>query len=170
LSKVTNRQQRIAILSSQLYRMWNAYFQFAIITALDDEIIHAVENGDAVSGRAISQQYLAILHDFYADPGIEIDPLFAEQWMTYPFLFDARHILPEWAMAMGVGAELVGRLEAHDERATTTVRAPLLNATSFTSYDIARDAGIEINDEAMYRSVILKMNTDMDLLEKELSH
>jgi oligoendopeptidase F len=168
LSKVTARQQRIAILSSQLYRMWNAYFQFAITTELEDEIGRAVDNGDEMSGRDISQRYLAILNHFYADPGVEIDPLFAEQWMTYPFIFDSRHILPEWAMAMGVGAELVGRLEAHDERVTAAIRAPLLNATSFTSYDIAHDAGVEIDGDAMYQSVVLKMNTDMDLLEKDL--
>ena len=170
LSKAISRQQRIAILSSQLYRMWNAYFQFAITTELEDEIGRAVDNGDEVSGRDISQRYLAILNHFYADPGIDIDPLFAEQWMTYPFLFDSRHILPEWAMAMGVGVQLVGRLEAYDERATAAVRAPLLNPTSFTSYDVARDAGIEIDGDAMYQSVVLKMNRDMDLLEKELSN
>jgi oligoendopeptidase F len=170
LSKATGRQQRIAILSSQLYRMWNAYFQFAITTELEDEIGRAVDNGDEVSGRDISQRYLAILSHFYADPGIEIDPLFAEQWMTYPFIFDSRHILPEWAMAMGVGAELVGRLEAHDERAIAAIRTPLLNATSFASYDVARDAGVEIDGDVMYQSVVLKMNTDMDLLEKDLSN
>jgi hypothetical protein len=36
--------------------------------------------------------------------------------------------------------------------------------------DIARDAGIDIDGDAMYQSVVLKMNTDMDLLEKEISN
>jgi hypothetical protein len=118
-------------------------------------------------GRDLSQRYLATLRRFYNDQGITIDPLFAEQWMTYPSMFDSRHILPEWAVAMGVGAALVGGIEARDQRAIATIVAPLDKVGSFTSYDLAHDAGIEIDGDAMYQSIVRKMNADMDLLEKE---
>jgi hypothetical protein len=85
-----------------------ALTRFLVSTQFEDDIGRAVDRGEALSGRDLSQRYLAILRRFYNDQGITIDPLFAEQWMTCPFIFDSRHILLEWAVAMDVGAALVG--------------------------------------------------------------
>jgi oligoendopeptidase F len=169
LSKARTKEQRVAILSSQLYRIWNAYFQFAVTTELADKMAHAVAKNQEISGRDISQQYLAILHTYYANPDIDIDPLFAEQWMSYPFIFDSRHILAEWAMAMAGGTDLLARIESQDSHTKATIVSPLGKSSSFTSYDLLRDAGIEIDSDAPYQALINKMNADMDLLEQELS-
>lgn len=169
LKDTRDREKRIAILSSQLYRLWNAYFQFAAVTELEDQITHAANAGDELSGREISSRYLAILRSFYSNPEITIDPLFAEQWMSYPFLYDSRHILPEWAMAVAAGVDLLDHVENHDGRTKTTVRMPLANPSSFTSYDLLHDAGIDVNSDSPYRALIAKMNFDMDLLQSELS-
>jgi oligoendopeptidase F len=107
------------------------------------------------------------LHSYYADPEIEIAPPFGEQWMSYPFLFDSRAILPEWAMAMAAGADLTARIEAKNERTLATLRAPLGNPSSFLSYDLLRDAGIDIATAAPYQALIGKMNSDLNSLEQD---
>jgi oligoendopeptidase F len=163
LSQATSKQQRLAILASQLFRLWNAYFQFAVTTELADNITHAVAQGEEVSGSDISRMYLTILQAYYADPDIDIDPLFAEQWMSYPFMFDSRHILPEWAMAMPAGAALEAQILAKQRQTMATIQAPLANPKSFTSYDILLDAGVDVDSDLPYEVLIRKMTADMDL-------
>jgi oligoendopeptidase F len=170
LSQTHIKEQRIPILASQLYRLWNAYFQYAVTTELAEKIASAVDRNAPLNGRAISAQYLDLLRAYYADPAIDIDPLFAEQWMSFPFIFDARHILPEWAVAMAAAVDLTTRIEAQDSRALTTIRAPLAMRNSFVSYDLMRDAGTVIDSDAPYVELIRKMNSDLEQLESELAH
>jgi oligoendopeptidase F len=130
----------------------------------------AVATNRAMSGSDISRSYLALLHVYYEDPDIDIDPLFAEQWMSYPFIFDSRHILPEWAMAVAAGADLEARIQARTAEAMATVGAPLAKPSSFTSHDLLRDVGINIETDAPYEALIRKMTSDMNRLERELMH
>jgi len=163
------RQQRIALLASQLYRLWNAYFQNAILTELEDWLVKSVATGKSLPASEISEHFLALLKAYYDDPQIQVDPEFAYQWMSYPSLFDSRHILAEWAMAAAAGAELVDKIEARDPQVISVIRSPLAVPDSYTSFDLLRDARISMDSDQPYQALLERMNAKMSLLDQLIS-
>jgi oligoendopeptidase F len=168
-ARAKTRSERIALVASQLYRLWSAYFQNAIVTEFEDEIGQSVASARSVPSSEVSERYLALLKAYYDDPQIHVDPEFAYQWMSYPFLFDSRHILAEWAMAMAAGAELVDKIESRDQQTISMIRAPLAAAGSYTSFDLLRDEHIDVDSDEPYQAVLRRMNSKMDVLERLLT-
>jgi oligoendopeptidase F len=167
-ARAGSRDERIALLASDLRRLWNVYFSGVIITDFEDRLETAVAAAEPPTGAQISALYLAVLRDYYADSSIRFSDADGEEWMSLPNLFYG-HVWDEWSFAMAAAVAMNERVEAGDKATISAIASPMSRSGSYSSYDMLRDAKADPMDPAMYQAVVRRMNMDMDRIDRELN-
>jgi oligoendopeptidase F len=158
-----SRDERIAFLIQSLDTLRAQYFRWVIASELDGRTEELIRAGKSPAGPEISQMYLKLLVDYYGTA----DETFAGEWMTFSVPF-ASYEHQFWPPAMAAAAVMNEKMRAGGDSARKAVTAVLRRGDSDRSYDLFRDAGIDLAKAEPYEAVIHRMNRLLDDLEKEL--
>jgi oligoendopeptidase F len=170
LEHAKDRSQRIAILYDDIFRLWSSSFQLASMVDLEENVYASIDQGRPLSGSQIATAYASILRDYYParEGGIPLEDGDGYQALVLGNTYYGQ-VLAEWAIAMASAAAMAERLEANDPETIAALAHPMARPGSFTSYDLLRDAGVDLATGAPYEALYRRMNRLMDALERELA-
>nr|MDJ0646978.1 hypothetical protein [Flavobacteriaceae bacterium] len=159
-----SRQERIAILSATLERIWVRFYRYVLITEWEIEIQKAILKNEVLSGVDLSKMYYILLKKYYRDAKIKEEASY--EWMTYrvPF-YSFEHQF--WPAAMAGAATIFNKLKAGDSSGLKIMDV-LGTSNLDMTYTLFKDAGIDMTSEEPYEQVTQLMTYLMDLLEEEI--
>lgn len=160
---------RVAILYDNCHRLWARFFQYAIFLDLEREIYASIDRGEPPSGAQITDRYLALLREYLPPTGVL--PRIADDFGAIALLESNAYYgeaLPEWAFAMASAAAMSDLVDAGNAATLEAIRHPMGKPDSFTSYDLLRDAGVDLATAQPYELLARRFARLLDALEREL--
>jgi oligoendopeptidase F len=162
-----SKAERIAILYDDCRRLWSHFFAYAIYVELEHEIYASIESSKPMSGSQIAARYISLLRESFSPDVLKIDDEFGARVLLDGNAYYGE-VLAEWAFAR-VGAEVVSeRVDAGDAAALEALRHPLGKPDSFTSYELLRDAGVDLATPQPYEVVARRFGRLLDTIDREL--
>jgi oligoendopeptidase F len=162
-----DRQERMAYLIRALDRTAQTIFRHTMTTEFESAIQEQVLNERPPSGEQVSALYLKLLRQYFGEGQGEVDDTFATEWMSVRLPFASFETL-NWPFAMAAACSLVEKVRAGDLKARRGFDEVLGRGESDLSYDLLKQAGVDLNTPEPYNAAIRRMNRLLDELESLL--
>jgi oligoendopeptidase F len=159
-----DRQQRMAYLIRALDRTAQTIFRHTLTTEFESAIQEQILNGHPPSGDQISAQYLKLLRQYFGEGANRVDDIYAREWMSVRLPFGSFETI-NWPFAMAAACSLVEKVRSGDMKARKGFDEVLGRGESDLSYDLLREAGVDLNTPEPYNAAVRRMNRLLDELE-----
>lgn len=169
-SRATDRSERISYLIRSLDEITRSYFRNAAISDFEGRVQSLMLRDEIPGGSQLSRMYLDVLREYYSGAqGMPVDDVFGAEWMSnsVPFQVFETQGFP---LALSAASLLVERVRQGDARAIRGFSDLLRRGDSDLSYDLLKEAGVDMSTGVPYESLIRRMTTLMDELEALLSN
>jgi oligoendopeptidase F len=164
-------QQRSIYLILALDRMAQTMFRHPMTVEFESAIQEQILKGAPPSGEQLSALYLALLKQYFGGgkSGMTIDDSFGTEWMSVRLPFGSFETI-NWPLAMASACTLVERVRAGDPAARKGFDGVLGRGESDLSYDLLKQAGVDLATPEPYNAAIRRMNKLLDQLQGLLQH
>jgi oligoendopeptidase F len=165
-----SREKMIYIILA-LDRMAQTMFRHPLTVEFESAIQEQILSGSPPSGTEVSAIYLALLKKYFGNgkDGMTIDDRFATEWVSVRLPFGSFETI-NWPFAMASACSLVERVRAGDHVARKGFDGVLGRGESDLSYDLLKEAGVDLATSEPYDGAIRRMNTLLDQLQSLLQH
>lgn len=166
VSNAGSRQEKLYYLETELHRLWDHGFELVVGAALDATVQRMIMHDSIPSGHSVSATYLDLLRHQYS--GIEVDPEFANDWMTDEVKFMSFEG-QLWTPAMAVACDVYARMKDGDQAARSAMAQGLLGkCETDLSFDMCGSIGIDLASERTYQATYDRMTELLDRMERLL--
>jgi oligoendopeptidase F len=165
-----SRDERLFYLSESLERLRGGFFRQTMFAEFELATHDAMERGEALSGKKMTQMYCGLLRKYYgADTGVmQIDPQYCQEWSFIPHFYRPFYVY--------VYATSIAGATAFGERVLTgkpEERETFLNVLraggSTPPYQLLKSAGLDMAAPQPYQALNKRMNAIMDEMETLLA-
>ena len=166
LKEAKSDEERLYYLGSALEGLRGTFFRQAMFAEFERTIHERVEGGEALTGERLSEAYLELLRRFHGhDAGVmAIDEQFASEWAWIPHFYFGYYVF-QYATSISA-ASLLSRRVLDGEKGAVDAYLDLLRAgSSGFSYELLKDAGVDLATAAPYEAIVARMNAIMDEME-----
>jgi oligoendopeptidase F len=169
-AKAQTPQERLAVLGQALERMRGAYFRQAMFAEFELATHDALERGEALSGKRMTQMYCELLRKYHgADQGVmTIDPVVCSEWAFIPHFYRPFYVY-QYATSMAAASHFSQLLLAGQPGVQAAYLNVLKAGGSQYPVPLLKAAGVDMDSPAPYRSLLTQMNAMMDEMEKLLA-
>jgi len=166
IENTSSDDERLAYLGEALEQYRGTFFRQAMFAEFEMRAHEMAENGEAVTGAALTELYLDLLRDYHgADQGVmEIDPAYAMEWAYIPHFYRNFYVF-QYATSITAATTFARRLLDEEEGAQQDVLDLLRAGGSDYAYDMFVEAGVDLAEPEPYQVVITRMNAVMDEME-----
>ena len=165
-----NIDEQIFYLGSSLEAMRGTFFRQTMFAEFELSLYEAVERGEALTGKKMSEMYGEILKRYHGhDEGVVvIDDLYANEWMFIPHFYYNMYVF-QYATSKTAGTALYEKILNEGEAGVENYKNLLRAGSSDYPYNILLDAGVDLAKPEAYQAIIRKMNETMDQIEALLA-
>ncbi|MBT8448150.1 MAG: oligoendopeptidase F [Gammaproteobacteria bacterium] len=162
--------EKIFYLGSSLEAMRGTFFRQTMFAEFELSIYEAVERGEALTGKKMSQMYGEILKRYHGhDEGVVvIDDLYANEWMFIPHFYYNMYVF-QYATSKTAGTALYEKILKEGEAGVKNYKDLLRGGSSDYPYNLLLNAGVDLAKPEPYQSMVRKMNATMDEIEALLA-
>jgi oligoendopeptidase F len=167
LGKAQGDEERMYYLGAALEALRGTYFRQTMFAEFELAIHERVEGGEAMTGERLSEMYLALLRRYHGhDEGVmQIDEAYASEWAWIPHFYFNYYVF-QYATSTAASSLLADRVIQGEEGAVETYLGLLRAGGSGHSYELLKDAGVDLATPAPYEATIVRMNAIMDEMER----
>ena len=164
-------QERMIYIILALDRMAQTMFRHPLTVEFESAIQERILKGEPPSGADVSAIYLALLKQYFGDgkDGMTVDDSFATEWVSVRLPFGSFETI-NWPFAMASACSLVERVRAGDPVARKGFDGILGRGESDLSYDLLKEAGVDLATREPYDAAMRRMNNLLDQLQSLLPH
>ena len=166
LSIAKSDDERLLYLGSALENLRGTFFRQAMFAEFE-RVVHAkVDQGEAVSGAALTKIYGDILRRYHGDAEgvVKIDDVDAMEWAYIPHFYNAFYVF-QYATSIAAGSLFADSVLNKEPGARERYLDLLKSGGSDYPYDLVRKAGVDLASPAPYRSIVARMDRIMDEIE-----
>jgi oligoendopeptidase F len=158
------------VLGQALERVRGAYFRQAMFAEFELATHDALERGEALSGKRMTQIYCELLRKYHgADQGVmKIDPVVCSEWAFIPHFYRPFYVY-QYATSMAAASHFSQQLLAGQPGVQAAYLNVLKTGGSQYPVPLLKAAGVDMDSPAPYRSLLAQMNAMMDEMEKLLA-
>lgn len=159
--------ERLLYLDAALENLRGTFFRQAMFAAFEREVHAKVDQGESLTGEALTKIYGDILKRYHGDKEgvVKIDALYTVEWAFIPHFYNRFYVF-QYATSISAGnmfadAILSGAPGAR-ERYLNVLRA----GGSRYPYELVKQAGVDLASPAPYQAIVARMNSIMDQIEQ----
>lgn len=169
LAATSERDARLALLGRFLEATKGTLFRQTQFARFELEIHRAVERGEALTGDALAERYLAIARAFYGhDAGVcEVGDEVAAEWAYVPHFYYDFYVF-QYATSFTASNALAERILAGEEGAVERVLELLRAGGSDDPVALLRRAGVDLTTAEPFALTLRKAERVMDEMERLL--
>jgi len=158
--------EKLFFLGTTLERLRQTYFRQAMFAEFELEIHELVENGEALTGKRMSELYLALLRRYHGqDKGVmEIEDEYGIEWAYIPHFYYNFYVY-NYATSIAASSLLVQNVLGGDEGAKARYLKLLESGGSDYPYELLKKAGVDMATPVPYEAIASRMNEIMDQIE-----
>jgi oligoendopeptidase F len=165
-AKKLTDEERLYYIDRALEGVRGTFFRQTMFAEFELTIHEMAENGEPLSGKKMSEVYLALLKKYHGhDQGVmNIDPAYAIEWAYIPHFYSNYYVY-QYATSITGGTAFAERMRLGDKNAGKDYLNVLKAGGSQYPYQLLKDNGIDLADDAPYKILMARMNRLMDEAE-----
>ena len=158
--------ERLFYLGYALEQMRGTYFRQTQFAEFEAAIHEAVENGESLTGKRMTEIYGDIFNRYYGvDEGITVVPeAYNLEWAYIPHFFYDFYVY-QYSTSLAAAVYFADKIREGDEESVALYLEMLEAGGSGHPYDLKLKAGLDMASPAPYRAVEARMNRIMDEIE-----
>ena len=162
-------EEELFYLGSGLEHLRGTFFRQTMFAEFELALYEAIERGEALTGKGITEIYAAILrrHHGHDDGVLLVDDLYTNEWMFIQHFYYNMYVY-QYATSITAGAALFERIRSDGEPAVERFKDLLRAGGSDYPYELLRAAGVDLASPEPYRALVSHMNEIMDRMESLL--
>ncbi|MBN8505060.1 MAG: oligoendopeptidase F [Burkholderiales bacterium] len=170
LGKATSKEERLYLLGQELERLRGTYYRQTMFAEFELRTHDAVQAGEAMSGKRMTEIYCGLLKDYHGDAQgvMKIDPQYCQEWAFIPHFYRAFYVY-QYATSMAAAQFFADRIASGDTQTRDTYLNVLRGGGSRPPVEALKAAGLDMNSPAPYQAVIRRMDAIVDEMEKLLA-
>lgn len=167
LKQAKDKAERLFVLDQTAERIRGSFFRQTMFAEFELEVHDAQQRGEAMSGKKFTDIYCKLLRKYHgADAGVmTIDPQYCQEWSYIPHFFRPFYVYvyaTSTAAAYQFGQDVAAGKAGARENFLNVLRA----GGSVAPYQLMKGAGVDLATPQPYETLIQRMNTIMDEMEK----
>ncbi len=168
--KSSNDQQKLYFLFKELSQIRGTFFRQTQFAEFELAIHQLIEKGEALSADKLDRVYGDILKRYYGhNEGVmNIKDSYTVEWAYIPHFYRNFYVY-QYATSISAAYFLTDKILNKEKGSKETLINILKAGGSNYPFDILLNAGVDMSSEAVYTSVISRMNQLMDEVELILS-
>ena len=161
-----NDQQKLYFLFKELSQIRGTFFRQTQFAEFELAIHQLIEKGEALSADKLDRIYGAILKRYYGhNEGImNIKDTYTVEWAYIPHFYRNFYVY-QYATSISAAYFLTDKILNKEKGSKETLINILQAGGSNYPFDILLNAGVDMSSEAVYSSIISRMNQLMDEVE-----
>ncbi len=169
LKKLENKDEKISLLMSILDGFKGTLFRQTQFAEFELAMHVAIERGEALTGKMLSEMYLEIVRKYYGhDANVcFVDDCVAQEWQFVPHFYMGFYVY-QYSTAFVASQALSKMVLDGEEGAKDRYLHFLTTGCSKDPIDILKDAGVDMTTSQPFEKAIERMNSLMDLIENLL--
>jgi oligoendopeptidase F len=158
--------ERLLYLGSALENLRGTFFRQAMFADFERTVHAKVDQGESLTGDALSKIYGDILKRYHGDKEgvIKIDDLYAIEWAYIPHFYNRFYVF-QYATSIAAGSMFADEILKGKPGARDNYLNILKAGGSKYPYDLVKAAGVDMATPAPYQAVFARMNKIMDEIE-----
>ena len=161
-----NDQQKLYFLFKELSQIRGTFFRQTLFAEFELAIHQLIEKGEALSADKLDRIYGDILKRYYGhNEGImNIKDTYTVEWAYIPHFYRNFYVY-QYATSISAAYFLTDKILNKEKGSKETLINILQAGGSNYPFDILLNAGVDMSSEAVYSSIISRMNQLMDEVE-----
>ena len=158
--------ERMLYLGSALENLRGTFFRQAMFAEFERTVHAKVDQGDSLTGEALTQIYGDILKRYHGDKEgvVKIDDLYAIEWAYIPHFYNKFYVF-QYATSISAGNMFAAEILKGTPGARDRYLAILKAGGSRYPYALVKEAGVDLASAAPYQALVAGMNAIMDQIE-----
>ncbi len=167
LKEAKTDEERLFYLGSALETLRGTFFRQTMFAEFELEIHELAEKREALTGARFSELYLELVRRYLGhDKGVAtVDDAYAVEWAYIPHFYYNFYVY-KYATSIAASALFAKQVLDGDAGARDRYLDALKAGGSRYSYELLRDAGVDLATPAPYEALMAQMNAIMDDIEK----
>ncbi len=170
LKNAASKEERLFYLGEAVERLRGTFFRQTMFAEFELQVHDALERGEAVTGKRMTQLYCSLLKKYHGDTGdaqsvMKIDPGVCSEWAFIPHFYRPFYVY-QYATSMAAASHFIEGLRSGDVAARDTYLNVLKSGGSRHPVPLLKEAGVDMNSPQPYRALLKQMNALMDEMEK----
>ena len=167
LKTAANKEERLFYLGEAVERLRGTFFRQTMFAEFELQVHDALERGEAVTGKRMTQIYCGLLRKYHGDEAgvMKIDPAVCTEWAFIPHFYRPFYVY-QYATSMAAASHFIEGLRSGDATARETYLNVLRSGGSRHPVPLLKAAGLDMDSPQPYRALLKQMNTLMDEMEK----
>ncbi len=167
LTHTKDRKMKLFLLGHLLENIRQTIFRQAMFAEFELEIHKRVENGEALTGKELSDIYLKLVRKYYGhDKGIcRVDDLYGIEWAYIPHFYYNFYVY-QYATSLIASTHLAQKVIHGDKRDVEQYLGFIKSGCSDTPINILRKAGADLETDVPFKTTMRVFNQTMDEIEK----
>lgn len=171
LANAKSKEEKLYLLGHELERLRGTYFRQTMFAEFELRTHDAVQAGESLSGKRMTEIYCGLLKDYHGDAQgvMKIDPQYCQEWAFIPHFYRGFYVY-QYATSMAAAQFFADRIvESRDPQVRETYLNVLRAGGSKAPVASLQAAGLDMNSAAPYQAVIKRMNAIIDEMEALLA-
>ncbi len=169
VENATTIEEKLYYLGYGLEQIRGTFFRQTMFAEFELGLYEAVERGEALSGKRISERYADLLKRYHGhDEGVvRIDDLYAHEWTFIQHFYYNMYVY-QYATSLAAATALHEKMQDEGSPAVERFKALLRAGGSDYPYSLLLEAGVDMASRDPYRALEQRMNAIMDQMESLL--
>lgn len=169
LKQAATREERLFFLGEALERLRGAFFRQAMFAEFELATHDAVQRGEALTGRRMTQLYCELLGRYHgqAEGVMKIDPVVCSEWAYIPHFYRPFYVY-QYATSMAAASHFAQRILDGGARERETYLDVLRAGGSMHPVPLLQRAGLDMRSPEPYRALVARMDALLDEMERLL--
>ena len=161
-----SKEEKLYYLGEALESIRTTFFRQTMFGEFQLAIHEAVEKGEALSGKKLTDTYCGLLKHYYGDAeGVtKINPNYCVEWAFIPHFYYGFYVY-QYATSMAGASAFTQAIEAKEQGARDRFINLLKAGGSDYPYDLYKKAGFDMATPAPYQALLKRMNHIMDQID-----
>jgi oligoendopeptidase F len=159
-------EERLLYLGSDLENLRGTFFRQAMFADFERTVHARVDNGESLTGEAITTIYGDILKRYHGDKEgvVKIDDQYAVEWAYIPHFYNGFYVF-QYATSISAGSMFAAEILQGTPGARDRYLSVLKAGGSRYPYAMVKEAGVDLASKAPYQALVARMNRVMDQIE-----
>ncbi|MBX3635097.1 MAG: oligoendopeptidase F family protein [Rubrivivax sp.] len=170
LKNAATREERLFFLGEALERLRGAFFRQAMFAEFELATHDAVQRGEALTGRRMTQLYCELLGRYHgqSEGVMKIDPVVCSEWAYIPHFYRPFYVY-QYATSMAAANHFAQRIAGGDRRERENYLDVLRAGGSMHPVPLLQRAGLDMRSPEPYRALVARMDALLDEMERLLA-
>lgn len=166
LKTASNDNERLYYLGYALEQLRTTFFRQAMFAEFERNIHKRVDNGEPLTGEALTKIYCDILKRYHgaAEGIVDIDDAYCVEWAYIPHFYSSFYVY-QYATSIAASSLFAERVEANEPGALSRYLDLLRAGGSGYPYELVKKAGVDLATPAPYQALAARMNSILDEIE-----